>query len=52
MGKKSNSKTNSPSKVIDNEVKKISNEYVSGMLEKIGSEQNQRDINIDLELKD
>jgi hypothetical protein len=40
-------------KVIENEVKKISNEYVSGMLDKIGSEQSQRvDKNIDLEPKE
>lgn len=29
--------------IIDNEVNKISNEYVSGMLEKIGSEQNYKE---------
>ena len=45
------SKAETPSKVIESEVKKISNEYVSGMLEKIGSEHNQQDKNLDLEPK-
>jgi hypothetical protein len=44
--------TNFGEKVIESEVNKISNEYVSGMLEKIGSEQSQRDKNTDSEPKD